>query len=117
MKIKAKAEFIDYILVVIANLAFALIFIFGYYRFEWFGILPGYAPHNFGFNVGLIIPLTFISFACSVFVVIRIFCNWKCRTNKLNKYFSILFSLPGILLILRIFFVLIVDIFSPNNYY
>ncbi|WP_404986887.1 hypothetical protein ACI513_07980 [Chryseobacterium sp. M5] len=51
MKIKVKAQFIDYLLIVIANLAFALIFIFGYYRLEWFGVIPGYAPYNFAFNV------------------------------------------------------------------
>lgn len=103
MRIKAKAQFIDYLLIVIANLAFALIFIFGYYKFEWFGIIPGYAPYNFAFNVGLILPLTFISFVLSVFVFLRALQNWKKRPNKLDNSFLIFFSLPSIILVVRVF--------------
>lgn len=87
----AKAQFIDYILIVIASLAFALIFIFGYYRSEWFGVIPGYAPNNFAFNVGLILPLTFVSFVLSVFVFSRALLNWKKRSNKLDNSFLIFF--------------------------
>ena len=54
MKSNISGGVVDYILVLIANLAFALIFIFGNYRMKWFGVLPGYAPHNFGFNVGIL---------------------------------------------------------------
>lgn len=114
MKIKVKAQFIDYLLIVIANLAFALIFIFGYYKFEWFGIIPGYAPYNFAFNVGVILPLTFISFAISVFVFFRALLNWKKRPNKLDNSFLVFFSLPSIILFIRVFISLMFHIFTSN---
>lgn len=110
----AKAQFIDYILIVIASLAFALIFIFGYYRLEWFGVIPGYAPYNFAFNVGLILPLTFVSFVFSVFVFSRALLNWKKRSNKLDNSFLIFFSLPSIILVIRIFIFLVSDIFTSD---
>lgn len=109
-----KPQFIDYILIVIAILAFALIFIFGYYRLEWFGVIPGYAPYNFAFNVGLILPLTFVSFVLSVFVFSRALLNWKKRSNKLDNSFLIFFSLPSIILVIRIFIFLVSDIFTSD---
>lgn len=114
MKIKVKAQFIDYILIVIANLAFALIFIFGYYRLEWFGIIPGYAPYNFAFNVGLILPLTFVSFVLSVFAFLRAVQNWNKRPNKLDNSFLIFFSLPSIILVVKVFISLVFHIFTSN---
>lgn len=114
MKAKIRAERIDYILIVIANLAFALIFIFGNYRLEWFGVIPGYAPYNFAFNVGVILPLTFISVVISIVVFFRILVSWKKRKNKLDNYFFVFFSLPGIILVLRIFTVLVFDIFTSD---
>lgn len=112
MKNKISGEVVDYILVVIANLAFALIFIFGNYRLEWFGVLPDYAPHNFGFNVGIIIPLTLICFVLSLLVIFRVFLSWKKRINKMDSYFLVFFSLPAIILIVRIFVFLVIDIFT-----
>lgn len=100
MRIKAKPEFTDYILVVIANLAFALIFIFGYYSLEWFGVLPGYAPHNFAFNIGIILPLIVISSVLAVIVLCRVLSKRNKRKNNLDKYLTILFSLPVLLFIL-----------------
>lgn len=105
----AKDQFIDYILIVIASLAFALIFIFGYYRLECFGVIPGYAPYNFAFNVGLILPLTFVSFVLSVFVFSRALLNWKKRSNKLDNSFLI-----SIILVIRIFIFLVSDIFTSD---
>lgn len=110
----AKAQFIDYILIVIASLAFALIFIFGYYRLEWFGVIPGYAPYNFAFNVGIILPLAFVSFVLSVFVFFRVLLNWKKRPNKLDDSFLIFFSLPSIILVIRVFISLVFHLFTSN---
>jgi uncharacterized membrane protein len=91
MKTKIKAEQVDYILIVIANFALALIFIFGNYRLEWFGVIPGYAPYNFAFNVGVILPLTFISVVISILVFFKILLSWKKRKNKLDNYFFVFF--------------------------
>jgi len=112
MKIKAKAEFIDYILVVISNLAFALIFIFGYYRLEWFGVLPGYAPHNFGFNFLIILPLLIISSLLSVIVVYRNLSIQNKRENKVDRYLAIAFVSPILLFILRFVILMIWNMFD-----
>ncbi|MFY1047603.1 hypothetical protein [Chryseobacterium sp. GP-SGM7] len=113
---KVKAESIDYILVVIANLAFALIFIFGYYRFAWFGVLPGYAPHNFGFNVLVILPLLVITSVFSVIVLSRVLSNRNKRKNNLDKYLTILLTLPILFFILRFVILMIWNLILKGNY-
>ena len=54
-----------------------LAIIFGYFRKELFGIEPGYAPHNFSFNIGLILPLTFLSLFITFIIAIITFVRWK----------------------------------------
>jgi hypothetical protein len=47
---------------VVVALLFTLGLTINFFRRELFGIVPGYAPHNFGFNAFFFIPLT--SFYC-----------------------------------------------------
>ena len=46
-------------------IVFSLNQIFSYYRFELFGIMPGYAPHNFAYNFGFFLP---INTFCYIFI-------------------------------------------------
>jgi len=63
-------------------------------RFELFEIRPGYAPHNFGFNIFFSLPSTFLSLICSIIVIVR-----KTDTkNKKSKFYSCLIVSPIILL-------------------
>ena len=41
-------------------------FLLSYFRVPLLGISPGYAPHNFSFNVGVYGPMQFVSMVLSV---------------------------------------------------
>ena len=43
-----------------------------YHREPWLGIEPGYAPHNFAFNVAFYIPSVFLS-SCLAFISIIVY--------------------------------------------
>ena len=63
-------------------------------RFELFGIRPGYAPHNFGFNIFFFFPSTLISLICALTVLVR-------KPNieiKKAKFYSVLLVLPILIL-------------------
>ena len=64
------------------------------YRFEIFGITPGYAPNNFGFNIFFFLPSTLVLLICSIIVLIRSPDN----KNQKAKLFSILIISPILIL-------------------
>jgi len=68
---------------------FALIAFISVYRFELFGIEPGYAPHNFGFNMTYIFPsILFILILC-LFTLLRSIIYWKKYNNNTKKIITI----------------------------
>jgi len=60
------------------------------FRWELFEIRPGYAPHNFGFNIFFFVPATVIILYLALVVVIR---NPK-PENRKAKLYSILIVSP-----------------------
>ena len=64
------------------------------FRFELFGIRPGYAPHNFGFNMFFFLPSTLICLICALYVVLR-----KPNNEIRNsKFYSIVMVSPILIL-------------------
>ena len=84
----------------IGTLLLLLAFILGFFRQQLFGVIPGYAPHNFAFNVILIFPLVFFSLLICFIVVIVINVKWK----NLNLKYKIFGSLPFYLFLFYLVF-------------
>jgi len=79
-----------YILPIFAIGLFLITFVINEFRYELFGIRPGYAPHNFGFNMLFFLPSTVISLICALIVLIR---KSKQEIPK-AKFYSILIVVP-----------------------
>jgi hypothetical protein len=72
------------------------------FRFEWFGIVPGYAPYNFAFNFIFFIPVVFTSALVSYFVAGQTLLNWKRLPDDVIKLLLILMTAPiPVLLLLQ----------------
>lgn len=83
-----------YILPIFAIGLLVITLIVNEYRFELFGIRPGYAPHNFGFNMFFFLPSTLISLVSALIVLVR----KPIIENKRVKLYSILIVSPIYLL-------------------
>ena len=57
--------------------------VINYYREPWLGIVPGYAPHNFAFNLSFYIPSVLLS-TCLV-LISAIFYFHSVRTLRRNN--------------------------------
>ena len=90
----------------IAFILFVLIFFINYFRFELLGIVPGYAPHNFVFNLSFFLPALFISFCYSLFIFGNILIRWKKLPNLWIKFIMlILTSIFPLYIIIRTAFI------------
>ncbi|MBR8538340.1 hypothetical protein KDU71_22405 [Carboxylicivirga sediminis] len=58
------------------------------FREELFGIVPGYAPHNFGFNVMFFGPINLFVFISSFIVLMLVIYNWTNWGKSKEKYIS-----------------------------
>ena len=72
-----------------------------YFRFDWFGIVPGYAPHNFSFNVVFFIPVVFTAALIAYFVAGQVLINWRRLPKGLIKLLIILMTAPIPILFIR----------------
>ena len=75
----------------IASLAiFAFALLVNIFSKELFGIVEGYAPHNFAFNIGVLLPLHTMGLILSIIV----YCRWiKDRCTLLD----LLLALPSLI--------------------
>ncbi|MFN6947251.1 MAG: hypothetical protein ACK4ND_20095 [Cytophagaceae bacterium] len=55
---------------IVALVLFSIALLVNAFRMELFGIIPGYAPHNFGFNILFLLP-------CLAFLHFIFFCIYK----------------------------------------
>jgi len=83
-----------YILPIFAIGLLATTLIVNEFRFELFGIRPGYAPHNFGFNMLFFLPSTLLCLICAFYVVLR----KPNDENKRAKLYSIFIVSPILIL-------------------
>jgi len=79
-----------YILPIFATGLLITTLIINEFRFGLFGIMPGYAPHNFGFNMFFFLPSTIVSLVCAIIVLIR----RPQIENKKTKLYSVLLVIP-----------------------
>ncbi len=68
---------------------FIAILLINTFRLELFGIVPGYAPHNFGFNVMFFIPVNLFVFISSFVILILVIINWTNWGKTKEKYISL----------------------------
>jgi ABC-type Fe3+-siderophore transport system permease subunit len=86
-----------------------------YFRTEIFGVVKGYAPHNFSFNMVYFFPLLFSGFLTAVISALWLAMKWNARQNKNIKWLTLVLTFPAILA----FFGLIISALSifRNPYY
>ncbi|HCO68164.1 MAG TPA: hypothetical protein DIT04_10485 [Dysgonomonas sp.] len=82
------------IISVISLIIFIGVQILNFFRQELFGVVPGYAPHNFSFNLLIYIPANIISLVLSIVVIKKIYPDFRIKKNLL----AILIISPIILL-------------------
>ncbi|MDF3079124.1 MAG: hypothetical protein K0S09_3013 [Sphingobacteriaceae bacterium] len=85
---------------VVVALLFTLGLTINFFRRELFGIVPGYAPHNFGFNAFFFIPFNFLLLLSSLFIILRTASLWTDSSAKKLKVQSLGLTLPIIALML-----------------
>jgi hypothetical protein len=95
---------IDLILARLAASLFSIALILNYFRYELFGVVPGYAPHNFSFNFSIFIPLTVSALLLSTHVNFRVLLYWSDRPNLLQKLLALLLTTPIIVLFFYMIF-------------
>jgi len=84
---------LNFALAILALLAFIIVTILSVYRYELFGIEPGYAPHNFGFNVTYIFPSILLILILCLLVLLRTLIYWRRYLNKTKKIIALVISL------------------------
>ncbi len=95
---------------IIADCLLIIALIINYFRLEWFGIVPGYAPHNFSFNFVFFIPMVLTSALIAYFVAGQTLLNWKRLPDIRVKLLIVLMTLPiPILLIIQIINILKIE--------
>ncbi len=88
----------DIIFASVAVVLLLLALFLNFYRYEFFGVVPGNAANNFGFNLTYFFPLTFSSLLLSAVVNFRVFAGWAVRTNLLKKLLVLILTTPIIFL-------------------
>lgn len=76
--IKASRKAIWTLRLAITSLVFFIVVLtINYFRLALFGVVPGYAPHNFSFNLLFFIPTNFLILIMALIVITRILNNWN----------------------------------------
>lgn len=88
---------------ILADSLLIIALVVNYFRLEWLGVVPGYAPHNFSFNVVFFIPIVLTSTLISYFVAGQTLMNWRRLPNIGIKFLTVLMTAPiPILLLIQI---------------
>lgn len=91
-----KSERNNLILAIISVLSLCIALILNFFRTEWFGVIKGYAPHNFGFNIIYFLPLIFIHFLTAGIALIWLLLKWDSRKNLIIKWITFLLIMPAV---------------------
>jgi hypothetical protein len=95
---------------IVADSLLVTALIVNYFRFELFGIVPGYAPHNFSFNITFFIPAVLTSALISIFVTVTVLLAWRSLPSLRVKLITVLMTIPiPILLLIQIIRILRVN--------
>jgi hypothetical protein len=95
---------------IIAATLFIFALTINYFRQQLFGIIPGYAPHNFGFNFIFFIPVTVTATLISYFVVGQTLLSWRRLNDQKRKLLTLLLTVP----ILTLFVVAVFRLFRQH---
>jgi len=110
---RLKGDIINLILSILSLVSLTTALLLNYFRTELFGVVKGYAPHNFSFNITYFFPLSIISILTSLVSLIWLKNKWKHRQNKTVKWITLSMSLPAIcfliLMTINVFLILRVD--------
>jgi hypothetical protein len=77
-------------------LALITALLLNYFRTELFGVIKGYAPHNFGFNMTYFLPLIFLSLLSAFVSLVWLRNQWKNRKNGKLKWLTLILNLPAV---------------------
>ena len=84
----------------VAVLLYILLLTLNRFRLELFGIVPGYAPHNFVFNMLVFLPGVVIILVTCALVIGNTIRRWKSITLVKNQWIPLLLTVPIFTLIL-----------------
>jgi hypothetical protein len=88
---------ISFFLLLIAQIA-------NVFRQELFGIVPGYAPHNFSFNLAFFIPINLLALIIGIYVFSK---TIKFKRKNKKVVISLLLSILPILLWIGVIILLV----------
>jgi hypothetical protein len=78
-----------------------------HFREELFGIVPGYAPHNFSFNVSFFIPATLVILITSLISIVGTLYNWNKWRSLKYRMVPLVLTMPIVgLFLFRIWWVM-----------
>ncbi len=82
-----------------------------FFRKELFGLISGYAPHNFAFNALFFIPANLLTFTCSLIVLHQVIKHWDRWPTQSEKLMPLAMTFPVLglwcFLLLRIFYLIL----------
>lgn len=87
---------------ILSILSLMAAFILGYFRTELFGVIKGYAPHNYGFNMICFLPLILLSLSFAFVSLIWLSNQWKNRQNRKLKWVIMILSMPAVCIFLYV---------------
>lgn len=91
-----KGEKINLSISILSVLSLITAFALNYFRTELFGVIKGYAPHNFGFNMIYFLPLILLSLLSAFVSLIWLGNQWKKRPNRKLKWLTMILSIPAV---------------------
>lgn len=104
-----KGETTNLIFSIVSVITLMIALILNYFRTELFGVVKGYAPHNFGFNMTIFMPLSLLSFLTGIVSIIWLINKWRKRQNTGLKKLTLILSIPsfGFLILIAINIIII----------
>lgn len=88
--------------------------IISYYR-TLFGVVKGYAPYEFSFNILFFLPMLLLISLGVLIISLKVMTKWKIYENRKLKWFTLIFIAPVILFWIFFFFRLIMFLIMSDN--
>jgi hypothetical protein len=89
---------------ILSALSLLLAIVFNLFRTQLFGVIKGYAPHNFGFNLRIFVPLILLSLITAIISIIWVNNRWRNRKSKILKRITVILNFPAIIFLILLLF-------------
>lgn len=95
-RLTSNGQKINLIVSTVSLISISLAILLNQYRYELFGVVPGNAANNAGFNMLIFLPLSFVGLLLSVISLTLTVVKWKKWRNVKIRIWTFVMALPAI---------------------